>query len=479
MVASDDYSRDGHAEASVIGTSIDELDVGHLDDETQRFVLETHLENIGFMDFIGFELASLSSQYSNYSSLPTVPSGSSGARGGMGNVSAFVTIMKSFIGMGILTLPYATAKGGWILGPLALIFVAGLSHHCMGLLVKLGGSATTKTVSFGRLAAQICGPSTKILVDVCIIVTQFGFAIAELIFIVQNVRDVVCLETQGEACPSKGVMCTGALLLLLPFAYLKSLQVLTVPVLMSNVVLLCGIAYIYFCFVGQIGAHGTASGIVAFNWAELPVFFGCAVFSFEGIGLILPIHAAMQDASHFPPLLRKAMMILAALFSSFGLCGYAAYGPEVRDMITFSIPQNKITSFLRLFYCLGIFFTYPVMMFPLFGVTEGKSRWLRDSRHWWRSAVWRSVLVGLTGIIGMQIPHFGLFLGLIGSVACSALAFVLPAVLHLKRIDRSDATRRGDVKDVAIIAFGSTAGMISFIMTLRELIVAMQSDSAE
>jgi proton-coupled amino acid transporter len=146
----------------------------------------------------------------------------------------------------------------------------------------------------------------------------------------------------------------------------------------------------------------------------------------------------MQDASHFPPLLRKAMMILAALFSSFGLCGYAAYGPEVRDMITFSIPQNKITSFLRLFYCLGIFFTYPVMMFPLFGVTEGKSRWLRDSRHWWRSAVWRSVpmprfstsddgrestqlsLVGLTGIIGMQIPHFGLFLGLIGSVATTS-----------------------------------------------------------
>jgi len=48
-----------------------------------------------------------------------------------------------------------------------------------------------------------------------------------------------------------------------------------------------------------------------------------------------------------------------------------------------------------------------------------------------------------TGIIGMQIPHFGLFLGLIGSVACSLLAFVMPALFHLKRPDRSDVLARG------------------------------------
>ena len=54
-------------------------------------------------------------------------------------------------------------------------------------------------------------------------------------------------------------------------------QVLTVPVLMSNVVLLCGISWIYYCSFVQLGTNGIAPGIKSFNWAEFPVFFGCSL----------------------------------------------------------------------------------------------------------------------------------------------------------------------------------------------------------
>ncbi|OLQ03450.1 hypothetical protein AK812_SmicGene13632 [Symbiodinium microadriaticum] len=88
MVQMDDH---GHG-PTVIGAAVDDdlvdVDLNSLDDETQRFVLETHLENIGFIDFMGFELASLSSQHSSYNNLPNV-SGGRGAGGGMGNASAF------------------------------------------------------------------------------------------------------------------------------------------------------------------------------------------------------------------------------------------------------------------------------------------------------------------------------------------------------------------------------------------------------
>lgn len=389
----------------------------------------------------------------------------------MGTGSAFVTTLKSFIGMGILTLPFATAKGGLILGPLGLVCVAALSHHCMGLLVKL--ATRTSTRSFGALASSILGRQAKILVDVCLVLTQYGFAIADIIFIVENVRDVICLETNQSACPGKVAVCAGTLICVLPFTWLRSLQVLTVPVLMSNVVLLCGISWVYYCGFVQLGTHGMAPGIRTFNWAEFPIFFGCAVFSFEGIGLILPIQFAMQQPAHFPKLLQRAMLILGTLFASFGMVGYAAYGLDTKDMITFNIPQNKITSFLRLFYCLGVFFTYPVMLFPLYQITETKIRCLRDQRFCWRSIIFRSALVIMTGVIGLQIPHFGLFLGIIGSLACSMLAFVLPALLHFRRKDRGDATRGGDVKDLSIIAFGAVGGLVSFSVTLRDLIHAM------
>eukprot|EP00434_Breviolum_minutum_P004668 symbB.v1.2.004115.t1/scaffold205.1/size269685/4 len=101
------------------------------------------------------------------------------------------------------------AKGGLILGPLGLVCVAALSHHCMGLLVKL--ATRTSTRSFGALASAILGRRAKILVDFCLVLTQYGFAIADIIFIVENVRDVICWETNQSACPGKVAVCAGTL----------------------------------------------------------------------------------------------------------------------------------------------------------------------------------------------------------------------------------------------------------------------------
>eukprot|EP00435_Cladocopium_sp_Y103_P018011 s1713_g4.t1 len=108
---------------TVVGAAVmddmEDIDLQSLDDETQRpgpaepipeqlypgdaFGI-TGWENIGFMDFLGFELASLSSQHSGFNSLPNVAGRARG--GGMGTGSAFVTTLKSFIGMGILSLAF-------------------------------------------------------------------------------------------------------------------------------------------------------------------------------------------------------------------------------------------------------------------------------------------------------------------------------------------------------------------------------------
>ena len=72
----------------------------------------------------------------------------------------------------------------------------------------------------------------------------------------------------------------------------------------------------------------------------------------------------------------------------------------------------------------------------------------------------------------MQIPHFGLFLGLIGSVACPLLAFVLPALFHLQRPDRTDATSFGDAADIWLIIFGVVGGSVSFAVTFSDLLAA-------
>lgn len=441
------------------------------------------MENIGLFDFLGFDLASLAAQHSKYGHglmLPSIVGGTAAdARDGMGNTSAFIITLKSFVGVGILTIPFAVQKGGFVLGPVSILIVAFLSHHCMELLLHLGETTcSAETVSFGTLGMQICGRWAKVLVESCLVVTQYACAITDLIFIVESMRDVLCHETHGVVCPTKSSVCTWVLVFLLPLTWLRSLNLLTVPVLMSNLALFSGISWVSYCNTEQLVSAGVAPGVVAFNWAELPVLFGCAVFSFEGIGLVLPIQLAMAEPTAYPRILRRSMILLGTLFATFGLFGYLAYGAGTHDMIVINVPQNRIMSFLRLFYCFGIFFTYPVMLFPLYQVTESNLRFLKNNHGCWRRVLYRTVLVvftGLIGLIGMQIPHFhfGLFLGLVGSVACSLLAFVLPALFHLRRFNRTDGTRLGDIKDMGIIAFGVICGSVSFYVTFGELLKGM------
>lgn len=224
---------------------------------------------------------------------------------------------------------------------------------------------------------------------------------------------------------------------------------------------------VYVRAIQTLQVEGPAPNLVAVNWSDLPVFFGLAVFTFEGIGLVLPIQRSMAQPEKLPTLLRIAIVFLALVFVSFGLVCYCAWGDQTDAMITFNLGSGQLTSFLRLFYSVGVFFTFPIMMFPVFQLVEQKYRFFVKHKTR-RRIIFRSIVVISCVVAAIVIPDFGLFLGLIGSVACSVIAFILPSMMHLKRLDRSDATPQEDMKDKALAIAGTFAGIISFVFTLLE-----------
>lgn len=466
--------RDSGLDPDVFGAAMEDIDMDNLGEETQRFVLETHIENLGLFDFLGFELASLAAQYSDYSRVPDVAGAGPRSVDKLGDAATFVTLVKSFMGIGVLTMPYAVLQGGYFAGPVGLVIICVLEWYCIELLIKTSQTSGSNTLSFGALGRHICGKWAKALVNASLILTQFGVCIAYVIFISDNVADVVCHETRGVACPAREAITVGLLIWVLPFCLLRSLNMLAVPMLMSNVAILGVISWCFYCGFSQMDKEGPALKIVAVNWEGLPIFFGCVVFAFEGIGLIMPIQAVMAEPTHLPRLLRFGMLFLGTLYAIFGTVCYMAFGLGTQAMVTFNIPAGKISSFLRLFYCFAISFSYPVMIFPVFQLLEGRYRKLKKSSA--PRGLVRAAIVAITGIIGLNIPNFGLFLGLVGSMACSSLAFIFPALFHLKGCHQGVISYREKVVDIAMIAFGGIAGSLSFVLTLKELIEVVTSD---
>lgn len=76
---------------------------------------------------------------------------------------------------------------------------------------------------------------------------------------------------------------------------------------------------------------------------DLPLFFGTAIYLFEGIGLVLPLKNAMRHPKNFSKafgVLNVGMVFLTTMFICFGFVGYWKYGEEVEATLTLNLPAG-------------------------------------------------------------------------------------------------------------------------------------------
>lgn len=59
----------------------------------------------------------------------------------------------------------------------------------------------------------------------------------------------------------------------------------------------------------------------------------------------------------YPPLLRRALLLIAALFTLFGVVGYGAFGPGLCSVILTSLPPGAAADVARVAMVVGLFFT--------------------------------------------------------------------------------------------------------------------------
>lgn len=81
------------------------------------------------------------------------------------------------------------------------------------------------------------------------------------------------------------------------------------------------------------------------KWQELPLYFGVAIFAFEGIALVLPLKNEMRQPRNFDRLfgvLNVGMVLVTLLFTSFGFVGYLKWGENTEDTLTLNLPHEDV-----------------------------------------------------------------------------------------------------------------------------------------
>ncbi|PHH82414.1 hypothetical protein CDD82_6102 [Ophiocordyceps australis] len=385
----------------------------------------------------------------------------------------FFTLLKAFIGTGIMFLPKAFRNGGILFSSLTLVVISLINCFCFRLLLdcrqKYGGG-------YGELGAAIVGPRFRSLILASIALSQLGFVCAGLIFTAENLVAFVDAVAKRPVLGGIGVSGFIAIQLvpLVPLALIRNISKLGLVALLADVFILAGLVYIWYYDVHTLLRSGIDPTVRLFNPSDFTLTIGSAIFTFEGIGLILPIQSSMRKPEKFGSLLNFVMFLITIIFTSVGALCYATFGEDTKIQVISNFPQDSIlVNAVQLLYSLAVLGGEPVQLFPAVRIIETslfgeRATGKRSLAIKWKKNGIRTAVMALCVVISMiGATDLDKFVALIGSFACVPLVYIYPAYLHYK-----GAAEKGWAKalDVALMVLGSIAMVYTTLVTVFQWI---------
>lgn len=400
-------------------------------------------------------------------------------RGTATETKALFLLLKAFIGSGVLFLPRAFSNGGLLFSFTSMWLMGAISLFSFLLLIDCKKYVSG---SYGDVGGALYGEWMRKLVLFSVAISQIGFVAAGTTFIAENVQQVVATVSNNSVHLSVEFIISMAAILMVPLCLIRNIAKLSLSAVISDLLILCGLlALLYFDIFNLFFKHDTPekSAIINpgpgihwfFNSAHFSVFVGTCVYSFEGVGLIIPIRDAMAQKERFPAVLTLVMVIVSFILSIIGGMGYLAYGSNVRTVALLNLPDGPLISTIQSLYVIAILLSNVVTIFPSIRIVEQAVFQTKTGKYnmaiKWEKNSLRVMVVCFTCLIAYGgASDLDKFVSLIGSVCCCPLSLIFPPMFHLRAVPGLPKWRY--MIDYVMICFGAFVMLFTMYNTASQ-----------
>ena len=357
-------------------------------------------------------------------------------------LQTFWNIFNANQGVAILAMPYVIKSGGYasIFSIIAVAFISNFSNkrlvECLYEYTEKGEKYRVRNsyVEIGEAFAPRYGHH---LVNAAQIFEQVSYCTLLLILC-----GSILASTFPTTSLSQSDWTALAAIALLPNVLLKSLSDVS---WVSFITVIIGESIYLMVFVYSFCHHQRwdMASMPTFSLKEFGAAVGIVVVSYSSQPYMPAIEGSMQHPSKFNSVMDLTYIVVTFVKVFFGFIGFLTFTNNTDQVITNNLPEGPLHITVNLLVLFLAITSYTIPVYTVFDILENISFPCgqidnpsdakgKDKLSYLQALVARLCIISFTLLVGVLIPHFGLYMALVGSFTGMCLAFIFPALFHMK-----------------------------------------------
>ncbi|XP_026176074.1 putative sodium-coupled neutral amino acid transporter 8 [Mastacembelus armatus] len=384
----------------------------------------------------------------------------------LGPFGAVFIMLKSALGAGLLSFPWAFQKAGGVITAISVELVS-LIFLISGLVILGYTSSVSRQTTYQDVVREVCGQAVGQLCEVCFCFNLFMVCVAFLV-VVQDQLDKLCISlyvvvtgsSEGEMpyhwyTDQRFALFIMCLVIILPLSIPKEIGIQKYTSVLGT------LAATYLCVAVIVKYFLMASHTVIITpehshgvslWTSMFSVVPTICFGFQCHEACIAIYSSMenQKLSHWVFIAVVSMFFCLLIYTLTGVYGFLTFGQDVASDILMSYPGNDVVMIIsRLLFGISIITIYPIIL--LLGRSVILNLMLRVQRQH-RGTVTQSfesrcrvvltvIWIAITLLIAMFVPDMGKVISVIGGIS-SFFIFIFPGLCLVFIMQTENVTPR-------------------------------------
>nr|GEW87780.1 amino acid transporter AVT1I-like [Tanacetum cinerariifolium] len=334
------------------------------------------------------------------------------------------------LGIGILSVPYALATGGWF--SLILLFVIASTTFYTGLLIQRCMDADPTIRSYPDIGDRAFGKTGRTIVSITMNIELYLVATGFLILEGDNLNNLfpdMVFDIYGYHIGAKSGFIVLVAIVILPTSWLNSMSILSY--ISASGVLASLIIIGSILWAGAFDGIGFQEKGTLVSWNGIPSAISLYAFCYGAHPVFPTLYTSMRNQRQFSKVLLLCFAFCTITYSLMAVVGYLMFGSRVDSQITLNLPTDNISSRVAICTTLVTPITkYALMLTPIVNTIEARFQSSYNKRM--LSFLIRTVLMISTAVVALSLPFFGYLMSLVGALLSFTASITIPCLSYLR-----------------------------------------------